>query len=29
MESDSAVSVIETGSPGQRTQQMLDHLATR
>gem|GEM_PF-4863317 len=29
MESDSAVSVIETGSSGQRTQQMLDHLATR
>lgn len=29
MESDSAVSVIETGSSGQRTQQMLDHLETR
>lgn len=29
MESDSAVSVIETGSSGQRTQQMLDHLADK
>lgn len=29
MESDSAVSVIETGSFGQRTQQMLDHLADK
>lgn len=29
MESDSAVSVIETGSSGQRTQQMIDHLADK
>lgn len=29
MESDSAVSVIETRSSGQRTQQMLDHLADK
>lgn len=29
MESDSAVSVIETGSSRQRTQQMLDHLADK
>ncbi len=29
MASDSAVSVIETGSSGQRTQQMLDHLADK
>ena len=29
MESDSAVSVIETGSSGQRTQQLLDHLADK
>lgn len=29
MESDSAVSVIETGSSGQCTQQMLDHLADK